>query len=111
MCNSAILVMCGCALVSAQLDASLFSESESSLNIIKRSFVVSPESFVYDELHDKYIYTSRPDTRPLHEDGDRGKNNGQVSAFDPELSEISSADVVSQNFGFCEEARGTEVRF
>jgi len=79
------------------------------LNIIKRSFVVSPESFVYDELHDKYIYTSRPDTRPLHEDGDRGKNNGQVSAFDPELSEINSADVVSQNFGFCEEARGTEI--
>eukprot|EP00242_Pyramimonas_sp_CCMP2087_P000975 CAMPEP_0198232164 /NCGR_PEP_ID=MMETSP1445-20131203/115582_1 /TAXON_ID=36898 /ORGANISM="Pyramimonas sp., Strain CCMP2087" /LENGTH=1539 /DNA_ID=CAMNT_0043912815 /DNA_START=253 /DNA_END=4872 /DNA_ORIENTATION=- len=109
VCTFAILVMCGCALVSAQLDASPFAESESSLNIIKRSFVVSPESFVYDELHDKYIYTSRPDTRPLHEDGDRGKNNGQVSAFDPELSEISSADVVSQNFGFCEEARGTEI--
>eukprot|EP00959_Pyramimonas_sp_CCMP1952_P087526 1831371-Pyramimonas_sp.AAC.2 len=108
VCTSAILVMCGCALVSAQTTSIL--DQENSLEVITRSFVVSPESFVYDKLHDLYFYTSRPDTRPLHEGGDRGNNNGQVSAFMPELGDIQTADAVVQNFGFCEEAHGTEVR-
>eukprot|EP00240_Pyramimonas_obovata_P000189 CAMPEP_0118923250 /NCGR_PEP_ID=MMETSP1169-20130426/1843_1 /TAXON_ID=36882 /ORGANISM="Pyramimonas obovata, Strain CCMP722" /LENGTH=1616 /DNA_ID=CAMNT_0006864217 /DNA_START=148 /DNA_END=4998 /DNA_ORIENTATION=- len=106
VCTSAILVMCGCALVSAQ---SSLLDDQNSLEVITRSFVVSPESFVYDKLHDLYFYTSRPDTRPLHEGGDRGNNNGQITAFRPDLGEIQTADAVTQNFGFCEEAHGTEI--
>ena len=106
MCTSAILVMCGCALVSAQTS---LLDGQDSLEVITRSFVVSPESFVYDKLHDLYFYTSRPDTRPLHEGGDRGNDNGKLTAFQPDLGTIKTADAVTQNFGFCEEAHGTEV--